>query len=978
MLNLPVPRDRGSVARLAFVVAIIGCPLLTSNDYWLSVMVMAGLYATLALGLGLLLGQAGQISLGHAAFFGIGAYTSALLTTRLDAPPALALLAGTVLSGVVAYVVGRPVLRLTTYFLALATLGLGTMFAVLVRETTWLTGGPVGIVAIPWLEVGGFAVDSYLKQYYVVWILLLALLFVTERAMRSRVGRALRALAVSEVAASTLGIYTANWKLRAFVVSAVYAGIGGGLYAFVMSAVSHQDFGAMLSMLVVIMVMVGGMSSLFGAVVGAVLMTWVGRVFSGYQELSGSLYALVLIALLLFMPEGLAGGLSPERVERLKALLGLVRRRRSDLWLCREPALTGVTPSSREQAGTSPPHGPLVPTPSEGTSFRDAPDGAVAPGGITQVQLVGATAPPAEGHNAEGYTAQAPTKTGQHVGAVHVAPSNEPLLRLEGVSVFFGGLQAMNQVSMTIRKGDISALIGPNGAGKTTLFNVLTGLQRPSAGRVWFAGREITHRSAADIARLGMARTFQNLRVFGNMTVLENVMVGRHRHEKAGFFTAALGLGSQVREEQESRRRSLEALALVGLQHLADWPVTALPYGQQRLVEIARALATEPRLLLLDEPAAGMNASERAELVEKVARVREAGVTVLLVEHDMNLVMGISDRVSVLNYGKLIAEGEPEKVQANPAVIEAYLGVGTRSTELRTPPQAEPPAELVESTVPVQLEVTEGLPGERTREGMVLLEVERLSTYYGSIGAVRDVSLHVLEGEILAILGSNGAGKTTLLRTISGILRQRSGQVVYEGAEITHLSPQAIAARGIGHVPEGRLVFPTLTVQDNLLLGACRRHDQAELRRDYDFVYDLFPSLVIRRRQMAGKLSGGEQQMLAIGRALMGRPKLLLLDEPSMGLAPLVVESIFDKLATLNRGGLTLIMVEQKAEMALSIAHHAVVLQTGKVALSGPAATVRQDERVRELYLGVKEPMNAGRRLQDGRARWACKGFRLV
>ncbi len=899
-------RSRASLPRLAFTIVMILWPMLLRNDYALSVMVFAGLYAMLALGLGLLLGQAGQISLGHAAFFGIGAYTSALLTTRLDAPPILALAAGGVLAGIVAYVVGRPVLRLKTYFLALATLGLGEIFAVCARETGWLTGGQVGVVGIPWLEVGGFAVDDYFKQYYVVWALVLVLLFLTERAMRSRVGRALRALATSEVAASTLGIYTADWKLRAFVVSAVYAGIGGGLYSFVISAISWRDFGAILSMLVVIMVMIGGMSSLLGAVVGAILITWLGRAFSSYQEFSGSIYALVLILLLLFLPGGLAGGLRPNQAERIRGLLKAIGQ-----WLLPRPR------RSPTRNGRAP-----------------EPVSALPPAVVAEQEWAGELAR---------------LKCQPKIEAIQSA-DREPLLRLEGVSVSFGGLQALSQVSLALPEGGIAALIGPNGAGKTTLFNIVSGLQRPSEGRVCFAGQEITRRPAADIARLGMARTFQSLRVFANMTVLENVMVGRHRHERAGFITAAVGLGAQAREEQESRKRSLEALALVGLDHLAEWPVTALPYGQQRLVEIARALATEPRLLLLDEPAAGMNAPERAQLVEKVARIRNAGVTVLLVEHDMGLVMGISDTVSVLDYGKLIAEGAPEDIQTHPAVIEAYLGVNHRDKEGLLV--------AVGSQVPGA-----GLPAQPTGEGKPLLEVEHISTYYGSIGAVRNASLQVRPGEIVAVLGSNGAGKTTLLRTISGVLRPRGGRIIYDGREITPLSPPQIVACGIGHVPEGRLIFPTLSVHDNLLLGACLRRDRVEIGVDLEFVYDLFPALADRRHQIAGTLSGGEQQMLAIGRALMGRPKLLLLDEPSMGLAPLVVEHIFEALVNLNRRGLTLVMVEQNAEMALSIADQAVVLQTGTVALAGPATALRQDRRVQGLYLGVKEPAqeNGGR-----------------
>ena len=883
--------------KFAVVIVMLAWPILVNSDYVLSLMVMAGLYATLSLGLGLVLGQAGQISLGNAAFFGIGAYTSAILTTKLHVPALLALVAGAILAGIVAYIVGRPILRLKHYFLALATLGLGEIFVVFARETRWLTGGQMGIVGISWFDIGGFTFDNYLKQYYLVWGLVMLLLYLTAKALASRVGRALRALSVSEVAASTLGIYTAKWKLQAFVLSAVYAGLGGGLYAFIMSAITFTNFEATLSLMVLIMVIVGGSSSLYGAVFGAILMTWLGQAFSSYQEYSGSIYALVLILLILFLPNGLIAGSNSKYFEKLRGYF-----QQFGEWTSVRLRILPVkdTLSSVESS-----------TPTLNTSS-------------TAHQMVGNSA------------ATVRWQLGANDKAREtVIPNGETLLRTEEINLFFGGLQALNKVSMTLQEGDISALIGPNGAGKTTLFNIISGLQRPSSGRVWFMGRDITNLSAPDIARLGIARTFQNLRLFSNMTVLENVMVGRHRHEKASFITAALGL--QAKEELESRSRSLEALALVGLEHLAERPVTSLPYGQQRLVEIARALATEPRLLLLDEPAAGMNASEKAQLMEKVTWICKAGVTVLLVEHDMNLVMGISDRITVLNFGKLIAEGGPKEVQEHPEVIEAYVGVKRGGLQATS-------GEAVQAATKSRA-LSEG--GDKA-----LLDVQSISTYYGSIRAVKDVSIQVYPGEILAILGSNGAGKTTLLRTISSLLRARSGKVMYENCNITNLPPQKISALGIGHVPEGRHIFHTLSVYDNLQIGACRRHNKTEIRNDVDFVYELFPVLAERKNQIAGTLSGGQQQMLAIGRALMGKPQLLLLDEPSMGLAPLVVELIFETLVKLNQKGLTLVVVEQNAEMLLSIAHHTVVLQTGRVALSGRAVDLARDERVRALYLG--------------------------
>ncbi|MBN1628783.1 MAG: ATP-binding cassette domain-containing protein [Thermoleophilia bacterium] len=875
------------IAKALVIVVLMVWPIAFKNLYALSVMTTAGLFAMLTVAVGIILGQAGQLSFGHSAFYGMGAYVAGLLSIKLGVPTLAALFIGAIVPGIIALIVGRPVLRLRLFYLALATIGLGQIFIVLVIQLQDLTGGINGFAGVPLLSIFGFKVGSFLRQYYVVWIPALIILLLVERGLRYRFGRSLRALATSEIASSTLGIRTANWKLLAFVVSAVICGFAGGLFAFMTGSVSPYSFMFTASILPIVMGLIGGTSTIWGGVLGAILMTWLINYFTVLQKYSGVAYSLIMLLFLLFLPAGILGLLPASRTW-LKRLFKKVAGG--------EAAPSAIPPEG--SAGDS--QGASVDAPPD-----DGPEDA-----------------PPQDRPGDGSSGPQPVSLGR------------PLLQIEDSSVAFGGLKAVDEVSFEVREGSITALIGPNGAGKTTLFNAISRHQRLTGGCIRFDGVDLAKLSPAAVARLGLARTFQNLRIFVNMSVLENVLVGRHRHERSGFWSCCLGLPRQRAEEKRSRARALEVLDLVGLAERASMPAASLPYGQQRLVEIARALASEPRLLLLDEPAAGMNASERVDLVGKIAAIRAAGVTVLLVEHDISLVMGISDAVNVLDHGGLIASGTPDEVRQDETVIEAYLGVGR-----------EQAAEATVGTVP------EGeAPVAAPREALVL---EDIVTAYGSIQALHGVSLTVGQGEVVAVLGANGAGKTTLLGTVSGILRPTRGTVSYQGQDITSLPPEKIVRRGICQVPEGRQLFPTLSVEDNLFMGASGKRDWQEgYAADLAYVYDLFPILAERRKQPARTLSGGEQQMLAIGRGLMAQPGLLLLDEPSMGLAPMAVERIFDALARLNANGLTMLMVEQNAEMALSLATRAAVIQTGSVVLTGLACDLRNDERLRGAYLG--------------------------
>ncbi|HWF23146.1 MAG TPA: ATP-binding cassette domain-containing protein [Acidimicrobiales bacterium] len=504
-----------------------------------------------------------------------------------------------------------------------------------------------------------------------------------------------------------------------------------------------------------------------------------------------------------------------------------------------------------------------------------------------------------------------------------------PNLSVSDVSVRFGGLQALDSVDLQVAGGEIHGLIGPNGAGKTTLFNVITGLQSPTQGKVYLGGHDMTRAKPHVRSRLGLGRTFQRLELFGTLTARENVQMAAE--VQRGKLTAG-------RSPAEEARVQLER---VGILQVADEPTDSLPTGLARLVEVARALATSPTTLLLDEPSSGLDAQETQDLGEVLTQLASEGMGILLVEHDMTLVMGVCDQVDVLDNGRVIARGDPVSVRANPDVQEAYLGGESGPS---TTPAAPVPGNGAAGPAPT------ATPAQ-ARSGEMALSAIDVRAAYGRIEVLHGVSLTVPKGSALALLGPNGAGKTSLLKAISGQLPLTGGSVEVRGSGLGRNATERLARSGVCMIPEGRSIFPNLTVTENLLMYTFRRSGLKSAWVE-ERAFERFPVLGSRKKQLAGTLSGGEQRMLSMARALTTDPDILLLDELSMGLAPLIVEELYGFVGQLVASEqLTIVMVEQFVQTALSIADRAAIMVNGELVKEGEPNEIRDE--VVGAYLGA-------------------------
>jgi ABC-type branched-subunit amino acid transport system ATPase component len=492
------------------------------------------------------------------------------------------------------------------------------------------------------------------------------------------------------------------------------------------------------------------------------------------------------------------------------------------------------------------------------------------------------------------------------------------ILTISQVSVRFGGLQALDDVSFAVDAGHVTGLIGPNGAGKTTLFNVITGLQPPNGGRVLVDDTDITVAKPHKRARLGIGRTFQRLETFGSLSVRDNVLVAaemRRGWSRERFDVAAL---------------VDEVIGRIGLESVMDERVDKLPTGTARLVEVARALAAKPRVLLLDEPSSGLNESETQAVGSLLRDLAASGLGVLLVEHDMSFVMGTCQHIHVLDFGRLIAEGAPQEIQADPAVRAAYLGSADEKQ-----PKVKAPVVKVASSGAIET-AGDGASAPVESAGAALA-LNGVTAGYGTIDVLEGVDLAVMPGQVYALLGPNGAGKSTTLKVASGQVQPTKGHVSLFGEDVTGWPADKLARAGVCLVPEGRGIFPNLTVTENLRMAT---YSGTDLKLVLERAFERFPRLAERRKQVAGTLSGGEQQMLSMARALAIDPKVLLLDELSMGLAPLIVEELYEVVARIASDDVSILIVEQFAHEVLGVADIAAIMLHGRVEYRGDPTEV--------------------------------------